>query len=121
MKCLTIVMFAALATFALLGSMARADGCYTCGPGTKGSCRYYCKFKGDDSKLTRQKCAARGCKITGVAPCPKKGNPKVCWSPAPARPGAKIPASAFVQESRSQFLKPAHGAYRKSAFTNRTK
>ena len=121
MRHLMVVTLAAVLAGAPLGAQALASGCYTCGPGTKGSCKYYCKFKGDDTKKARQKCVAKGCKISGVAPCPKKGNPKVCWSPAPARPEATIPASSVVQKSRPQFLRPTQGACRQSTFTNRTK
>lgn len=63
--------------FAALGlaapAVARADGCYVCGPGT------FVKYKGSDTWASRHKAEACGCKIQGtVSSCDGVGAKILC-------------------------------------------
>jgi hypothetical protein len=95
----------------LYSSLARAEGCYTCGGGSSDHCRDYCHYHGQDTFAARRECEKKGCKVSGAAACPQPGpNKAICLAPPPANtPGgdshlvATVPwcaAPAHSEDSR---------------------
>jgi hypothetical protein len=80
----TLALVFAAALPALTVSAAWADGCYTCGGGSKDACRDYCRYSGQDTFAARKGCESKGCKVSGTAACPTAEHAKICLAPVPA-------------------------------------
>jgi hypothetical protein len=96
----------ALVAGAALAPAARAEGCYSCGDGSKAHCRDYCRYHGRDTYAARRECENKGCRVSGPTDCPQPGqNKAICLVPA----SAITTYESHLVASVPWYAPPAHG------------